>query len=283
MVPLLDTVYGLAHEVSVGTSSAMIVSTALSSSFAYARQKRIDYKIGTAMIFGTIPTAYLGGQALGMMKTLFGASSSDIGRGLFGVFLILLALRMMFVPTRDTTARKIERWAWEQKIVDSHGHVFNYRADVARGLALSVLAGFASGFFGVGGGAVTVPIMTIVMHIPMHIAVATSMFTMILTSMSSTVSHLSQGNVILAFTASLSVGIIAGTQLGAWPARRSRPKAASERVRRSDHHHRSHNDPRFIDKATGLTVYYFDVDSAANHHVIYVYRVIVSEPVCGDT
>ncbi|MFH0849059.1 MAG: sulfite exporter TauE/SafE family protein [archaeon] len=224
VVPLLDTLYGLAHEVSVGTSSAMIVSTALSSSFAYARQRRIDYKVGTAMMIGTIPTAYLGGQALGMMKTLFGASSSDIGRGLFGVFLILLALRMIFISTKDMTARRIERWAWERKIVDSHGHIFNYRADMARGLALSVIAGFASGFFGVGGGAVTVPIMTMVMHIPMHIAVATSMFTMILTSLSSTASHLSQGNVVLAFAASLSVGIIVGTQLGAWLARRSNPR-----------------------------------------------------------
>jgi uncharacterized membrane protein YfcA len=224
VVPFLDIIYGLAHEVSVATSSAMIVSTALSASFAYAKQRRIDYKIGITMMAGTIPSAFLSAQMLGFMKKILGENSSDLGKGLFGLFMMLVALRMIFISTRNTASESTRKWAWNRRIVDSQGNVFSYQADVFRGFPLTILAGFASGFFGVGGGAVAVPIMNVVMHVPMHIAVATSMFIMIFTSLSSTIAHLSLGNVIFLFAASLSIGIVVGTQLGAWLALRTKAK-----------------------------------------------------------
>ncbi|MFH0848410.1 MAG: sulfite exporter TauE/SafE family protein, partial [archaeon] len=134
VVPLLDSVYSLPHELSVGTSSAMTMATAVSASFAYARQKRIDYGIGGAMMLGTVPTAYLGAQTLGIMKAIFGANSSNVGRGLFGVFLMIAALRMLLAPDKSTTAANIKKWAWERRIEDAHNHVFSYRADMVKGL-----------------------------------------------------------------------------------------------------------------------------------------------------
>jgi len=67
-----------------------------------------------------------------------------------------------------------------------------------------------------GGGALLVPIMSLVMLMPIHAVVATSMFTMIFTSLSGVAQHYTLGNIDFAYALLLIVGAIVGAQLGAW-------------------------------------------------------------------
>lgn len=218
IVPILVLVYAFPTHLAVGTSAVMIIFTALASTFAYTRQRRIDYKLGLILATGSIPGAALGAYATSFVSTKELAS-------LFGVFLIAVAARMLIAPTGEKEQKKSRTWAWSRSIRDAQGQVFQYEANMLPGLVLSLLAGFSSGFFGVGGGAVMVPVMVLVMTIPMHIAVATSMFIMIFTSLSAASTHILLGNVLAESAIALGTGIVFGTQVGAFTARRLKARS----------------------------------------------------------
>ncbi|MEM2227114.1 MAG: sulfite exporter TauE/SafE family protein [Candidatus Bathyarchaeia archaeon] len=219
VVPALTMIYGIDPRNAVGTSSLMIVFTAISSTIAYAMQKRIDYRVGALMTLGTVPGGIFGAYATNLVR------SKELA-ALFGIFEIAIAIRMAMDP--DGIAKKGRaaegRWVLERVVVDSKGEMFRYRANIPPALAMSFLGGFASGFFGIGGGAVMVPVMVLVAGIPMHLAVAASMFIMIFTSISAATTHLFLGNVLLEYSLPLAIGIIGGTQIGARIARRLKAK-----------------------------------------------------------
>lgn len=86
-----------------------------------------------------------------------------------------------------------------------------------------VAAGFAvgalTGFFGVGGGFMIVPVLTIAFGVGVHRAVATSLVIITLTGVAALASHLAAGATVDAgLTASLAiptaVGAVAGTMIG---------------------------------------------------------------------
>jgi hypothetical protein len=213
VVPMLNMVFGFSMRLAVGTSLVMVVFTAFSSTFAYVRQKRIDYRLGLVMAVGSVPGALLGSSVVKLLpdKTL-GA--------IFGIFLVAVALRMFL---GSETARKKSgprRWGWARRIRDAEGEIFEYEVNVVASILLSVLAGFASGLLGVGGGAVAVPVMVLVLTMPMHLAVATSMFMMIFTSVTGAANHILQGNAVFEAALMLALGIVVGTQVGAHIARR---------------------------------------------------------------
>jgi len=222
IVPLLTLapVDNLTSQQAVGTSLATIVFTSLASTVAYSRQRRIDYKIGLILMITTVP-----GSSLGAYLTTI-VSNQLLGT-IFGFFITALSLQMMFKakPTQSepspSAPKKNRLRVWHRRIVDSRGTVFEYKANVALGFALGFLGGLSSGFLGIGGGAVLVPIMHYLVNIPMHVCVATSMFIMIFTSVSGVATHLSLGNVNLDYATPLILGVIFGAQLGAYLARRT--------------------------------------------------------------
>lgn len=110
---------------------------------------------------------------------------------------------------------------WRRVLRDSRGEVFTYSVDLLKLLPASFLAGIVSGFFGVGGGTIKVPVLY---HLgtPIHVAVATSTLMIALTAISGTIGHLLLGHVRLIELFALTPGIIAGTQLGASIARRAK-------------------------------------------------------------
>ena len=79
---------------------------------------------------------------------------------------------------------------------------------------MGLVAGFASGLLGIGGGVVMVPVLIIVGKISMHKAVATSMFIMIFTSIAGVAIKISQGHIHPDLAIFLVIGIIIGAQIG---------------------------------------------------------------------
>ena len=73
------------------------------------------------------------------------------------------------------------------------------------------------GFFGVGGGFVIVPALTLVLGLPMTLAVGTSLLVIALTSAAALAAHLATGTINLplsaAFTLAAIAGAVAGTRL----------------------------------------------------------------------
>jgi len=208
IVPFLTLVSGFSPQQSVGTSLTMILFTSLSSTVRYARQKRVDFVLGVILAVATIPGAFLGAY----ITTLVTAKLLGLA---FGFFLILVALRMTFQSNAHESRLLEGRGSWHRRLVDSEGNIFEYDTNVGLGLVLSFLGGLSSGFLGIGGGSVMVPVLHLTMSLPMHVAAATSMFIMIFTSISGAVTHFSLGNVNLSYAILLCIGVVFGAQLGA--------------------------------------------------------------------
>ena len=211
VVPLLNLVYGLTSQISVGTSLFTTLFTAISSTISYRRQRRIDYRAGLIMVIGSIPGGMVGAYATNFISSVGLAT-------IFGATLVLVSLR--FLRGEKSSSNKRLSHGWRRRIVDSKGEVFEYTANVLPGVAAGFLAGLVSGFLGVGGGIVMVPVLRLVVGFPMHLAVAASLFIMVLTSLSGTIVHVKLGHVILEFALPLVVGVIVGAQIGSRAAKR---------------------------------------------------------------
>jgi uncharacterized membrane protein YfcA len=209
IVPLLTLVFSFSPAHAVGTSLMVIVFTAVAASVNYSRQKRIYVKTGLLLAVMTVPGAVLGAYLTSVLP------ASALGL-IFGVFLILVALRMIF---EGGVFRKSEEGS-SRAVVNSEREVFASKRRVASGVFLAFFGGLASGLLGIGGGAVLVPIMALVMALPIHVVVATSMFTMIFTSLSGVAQHYALGNVNLEFALLIAVGSVLGAQLGAYASKR---------------------------------------------------------------
>jgi len=205
--PILTLLYGFVPQQAVGTSLGMIIFTAVASTFSYSKQKRIFFRTGLLLSVTTIPGAYLGAY----LTTVISPKTLGL---LFGIFLIYIAGRMIlgsFVSRGVSGAGSSHM----EKPPVTDPELVSSRGPAVRALGLGFLAGIASGLLGIGGGAVAVPIMTLVLHMPIHYATATSMFTMIFTSLSGVLGHHLAGHVHWTSAVLLGVGTVFGAQLGA--------------------------------------------------------------------
>ncbi|MBA2529200.1 MAG: sulfite exporter TauE/SafE family protein [Euzebyales bacterium] len=95
---------------------------------------------------------------------------------------------------------------------------------LVKGLGLGVVAGVLSGLFGIGGGAVLVPLLVLVMGMAQHPAHATSLAAIILTAISGTVAFAAEGEVAYRAGALISAGAIVGAFAGAGLMHRLSPR-----------------------------------------------------------
>jgi uncharacterized membrane protein YfcA len=86
---------------------------------------------------------------------------------------------------------------------------------IAIGLAIGLIAGVGSGLLGIGGGAVMVPAMVVLLGLSQHVAQGTSLVVIIPTAVSGSITHFRMGNVRLRTAAWLSLGGIVGAVAGA--------------------------------------------------------------------
>jgi hypothetical protein len=75
-------------------------------------------------------------------------------------------------------------------------------------------SGFASGLFGVGGGAIVVPALTVSTDMTHHEALGTSLLAMALPAIVGTYTHYQKGNVALRVALPLSMGAFLGAFVG---------------------------------------------------------------------
>ncbi len=213
IVPMLVLIWGLSMQDAAGTSLIMIIFTSLSSTLAFWRQKRIDYRTGGILAIANVPGALFGAYVTSMVESL-------ILEAFLGILLMGLGIRMVVcteLPEKSSDECTV-------RMVGSEGQVFEYAPKLKWGVPGTFLAGVTSGLFGIGGGILDVPLLRLGVGIPMHIACATSMFIMILTSLSAGLTHAMLGHARLDYAIPLVIGIIIGTQIGALLARRTKAK-----------------------------------------------------------
>ena len=174
-------------------SLAAVFFNASSGSIAYARQRRIDYRSGGVFALATLPGAVGGAFVVGL-----------VSRRLFSIILaVVLVLLAAWLLAGD-------RWTTRPQ---SHRHT------LYRGGLYSLGVGFLSSFLGIGGGVIHVPLLVRALGFPVHTATATSHFVLAFMAGAGTLTHIGLGSFAhghgIRRAASLSVGVVAGAQLGA--------------------------------------------------------------------
>jgi uncharacterized protein len=205
----LSTLSAFGHitpQVAVGTSLFTMIFTGLSSTLAYMKHKTVDYKSGLIFLIGSGPGSILGAWVTeGLhMKTF------NIFFGLFIIFIsIILLLKDKLKPIPYRKDRGILR-----TFTDNAGKTFEYGYNPIVGVLIAFIVGFLSGVFGVGGGSLMVPTMILVFFFPPHVATATSMFMILPTSLLSSITHITLGNVDWLYALALIPGAWIGAKVG---------------------------------------------------------------------
>lgn len=213
IVPLLlflgiqfDVLTGITPQIAIGTSSLVLVFIGLSSVLSYNKSKQVDWKNGKYLLIGIIPGAMLGSYT----SSFFTIDSLKL---YFGLFIILVSFILLY---RDKI--KPFKIFQDEKYIrphtDVHGEIHYYGFPPYIGIIGSLVAGFASGLFGVGGGALMTPMMIILFLMPPSIAVGTSMFLILFGSLSSATGHLFQGNIHFLYAAILIPAAYLGAKIG---------------------------------------------------------------------
>ncbi|MGZ7108117.1 MAG: sulfite exporter TauE/SafE family protein [Methanobacterium sp.] len=156
----------IAIRVSVGTSLAVILPTALSGAYGHYRKNAVLVK----------PTIYLaaGGIIGGILGGLIATSiPGDILKIIFGIAVIVVALIMLVVKYPDINEKP--------------------RDNIAYFLIGGFMVGIFSGLLGVGGGFIMVPFMIILLRFDIIKAIGTSTAVIVFTSIGGIMAYVFNG------------------------------------------------------------------------------------------
>ena len=200
-------------------SLTAVFFNAASGSAAYARQRRIDYRSGIVFALATIPGAIGGALLVG-----------DVSRQVFDATMgaVLASLAVWLLVGERWPLHQLRGYVEERTIVDRSGQSYRYTVPLRWGALFSLGVGFLSSFLGIGGGVVHVPLLVRAFDFPTHIATATSHFVLAIMAGTGTITHLLIGSFHhhgFRRTVALSVGVVAGAQLGAHISLRLRGRA----------------------------------------------------------
>ncbi|MFZ2479642.1 MAG: sulfite exporter TauE/SafE family protein [Propioniciclava sp.] len=211
-VPIL--VYALQQPPhSAAASSLVIVGfTAMTGLIFPVRERLVPW--GRALAFGGVTVA---GSLVGSRLSLLVDGSSLML--LFGVLLAAVAVAMLAQGIADRRAEA----RGDEKDADLTLPPPSTRLWVST-VGVGLLTGLLTGFFGVGGGFLMVPLLVLVLRVPMRRATAMSLVAMVLASLAGLAGRLGTDVTLdwpltLLFTAGSALGGLAGGPLAA----RARP------------------------------------------------------------
>jgi uncharacterized protein len=204
-VPAL--VYLLGQPVSEATTAALVIVSANAAVGAVGNARQGTINVRLAAGFG----------AASILGALIGSYLSSLVRG--ETVLFLLALVML------GSAWSLWRGRPERAEVRSRSRP----ARVALVASLGFTVGVLTGFFGVGGGFLIVPVLVLLLDLPVRLAIGTSLLIITVTALAGLAGHLVSGGVSWPIT--LAFG--AAGMVGAWVGSRGGRHLTSETLSRA--------------------------------------------------
>ena len=208
--PLLILGFGLTAQFSTAVSLFAVLFLAIPSSIEYNRneKKPIMFKLGLLIALLAIPGLYIGVVLKSMIVDDY------VLRIIFGVSLSPIAF-MMLLTKRKPNGTDSECDVAEYDIASN-----STRRMIMAGFGCFI-AGIAGAMLGLGGGAIIVPALCIILGMPMLVAAATSVFSMIFISIAGTIMNLAiipqidSISLFIFYSAALGIGKIIGGKFGA--------------------------------------------------------------------
>lgn len=218
MVPYLLLAAHFTHIDAVTTSLAVIFASGLVAVAFFAAQRRIDYTTGLAFAVSTVPGAVGGAYVTRLVDP--GAFTLA-----FAGLLVFAAVMLVALPRGEADRVRTARSGFlilPRTYTSLDGRTIEYSIDLRLGIVVSLVTGFVSSFFGVGGGLLHVPCMVLLLGMPFRIAAPTSTFILPFTVAVGFASLWQSGVRVGDAALWLGAGAVAGAALGAWGTARVR-------------------------------------------------------------
>jgi uncharacterized protein len=195
IVPIL-TFWQVLLVQATATSLVGVLLSAISGSYQNWRKGQLNGPAALGFALFGIPTAVLGaelGSRLPNAWLAFGFAA------LMGLTIYLLDLKRRLAPHHQTSADRI---------------AIPIKHDLRSVAGIGLFTGILSGLFGIGGGAVMVPLQMLLLSEPIKSAVRTSLGAIVLIATSGLAKHTLEGNVLWPQGICLAIGGMVGAQIG---------------------------------------------------------------------
>ena len=214
MVPLIHLVFGQPAALASGTSLFAILPTSISGMVARLHDGTIRFPVGIA--------AGLAGACLSPLGAI---AATDLpgayAMALTAVFILFTAYNMFkrVWKTRPAAPALAEAPApapsRRAALQDAAGPKL-----YAAAVLLGAVVGFLSGYLGLGGGFLIVPLLQAVFGFTMKQATGTSLVAVAILAVPSFITHAILGNILWVVGLLLIAGSLVGTRAGAWVIKR---------------------------------------------------------------
>ncbi|HUL00457.1 MAG TPA: sulfite exporter TauE/SafE family protein [Nitrospirota bacterium] len=231
LTPALRILFNIAYPLAIGTSLLQITVTALYSAYKQWRQKNLDLKMGAVTAIGSLVGAEFGVRMLMAINMkggveVLGHTIQWIDLVINCCFLVLMTAIALFMYWETCSSGQCgleEPRTAACEIVQScpiPPFICFERCAIPQlsiwvPIVLSLFVGCLTGFLGIGGGFVILPLMIYIIGIPTRIAVGTSTLQVLLASAYGTLRYFAQGNVDLLLVLFMLIGSIIGVSVGA--------------------------------------------------------------------
>lgn len=202
MIPLMTSPFllKLTQHQAHGTSLFAVAATGFAGAMGYAEHVQLE-AAGVIACCGMV-TARMG-------ATLTAKLSEQLLKRALGIFMISVApivpLKQYLVGRPDSSTIPTTTSGCEPQTISQQ---------VLPTAVIGIGSGFMAGLFGVGGGAIVVPALTMFTDMNHYQALGTSLCAMTLPAMVGTFTHYTKGNVAMHVAPSLALGSFLGAYLG---------------------------------------------------------------------
>lgn len=222
LVPAFKLGYAMDSLMCTATSLFTIIPTSVSGAISHIRNKTCLPKLGVA--------AGLGGACLSPLGVWLATLSPDWA--VMGAAALIIAYSSVTMFRKALKAPKVPRGAGagaadaaakEAAAEDRAAAIARAHAEAPTigwreagiGAAIGLFAGLASGYVGVGGGFIMVPLMMSILHVPMKLTSGTSLIAVMILAVPGTVTQALLGNINWIAGIAVACGSIPGATLGA--------------------------------------------------------------------
>ena len=209
MVPIFRLAFGMSPLASTATSLFAIIPTSISGVVAHTRAKTCVPKLGLALGVGGAVMSPLG-------VWLASVSPGWLVICVAAIVIVFSAFKMFKKAVKCTPAPRAgasSAHSASRKPVPDQPVLS--RKQYLQGACIGLIAGLASGYVGVGGGFIMVPLMLAILDIPMSLASGTSLIAIMILAIPGVIEQGLLGNIDYLAGIAIVVGSIPGALVGA--------------------------------------------------------------------
>lgn len=211
MVPIFRLAFGMSPLASTATSLFAIIPTSISGVVAHARAKTCVPKLGLALGAG------------GAVMSPMGVWLASVSPGWLVICVAAIvigfsAFKMFKKAVKCAPSPRVGRAGGNAQAASAKAvpdRPVLSRKQYLQGACIGLIAGLASGYVGVGGGFIMVPLMLAVLDIPMSLASGTSLIAIMILAIPGVIEQGLLGNIEYLAGIAIVVGSIPGALVGA--------------------------------------------------------------------